>query len=154
MIVDHACSAYSYISALLYDTLGPEAVKYIMNHADTQAIFCVPSTLNTKRSYESGLKDDKLPILIKTSEGLKIDPEYEIAVRTKSIRVMVLILFVLCTVTLGAPGEAQSIESLVGPPSKRFMLHYSFPPFCINEVGKRVGLNRREVGHGNYAAWL
>lgn len=28
------------------------------------------------------------------------------------------------------------------------MLHYSFPPFSINEVGKRVGLNRREVGHG------
>ncbi|XP_027357868.1 polyribonucleotide nucleotidyltransferase 2, mitochondrial isoform X6 [Abrus precatorius] len=29
---------------------------------------------------------------------------------------------VLCTVTLGAP-----------TPTKRFMLHYSFPPFCINE---------------------
>lgn len=55
---------------------------------------------------------------------------------------------VLCTVTLGAPGEAQQLDSLVGPSSKRFMLHYSFPPFCINEVGKRVGLNRREVGHG------
>ncbi|CAA0828526.1 Polyribonucleotide nucleotidyltransferase 2-mitochondrial [Striga hermonthica] len=58
---------------------------------------------------------------------------------------------VLCTVTLGAPGEAQHLDSLVGPPSKRFMLHYSFPPFCINEVGKRVGLNRREVGHGTLA---
>ncbi|KAG9132108.1 hypothetical protein Leryth_022020 [Lithospermum erythrorhizon] len=58
---------------------------------------------------------------------------------------------VLCTITLGAPGEAQRLESLVGPPTKRFMLHYSFPPFCINEVGKRVGLNRREVGHGTLA---
>lgn len=55
---------------------------------------------------------------------------------------------VLCTVTLGAPGDAQRLESLVGPPTKRFMLHYSFPPFSINEVGKRGGLNRREVGHG------
>ena len=55
---------------------------------------------------------------------------------------------VLCTVTLGAPGDAQRLDSLVGPPTKRFMLHYSFPPFSINEVGKRVGLNRREVGHG------
>lgn len=52
--------------------------------------------------------------------------------------------------TLGAPGEAQNLESLVGPSKKRFMLHYSFPPFCINEVGKRTGLNRREVGHGNH----
>lgn len=58
---------------------------------------------------------------------------------------------VLCTVTLGAPRDAQRLDSLVGPPTKRFMLHYSFPPFSINEVGKRVGLNRREVGHGTLA---
>ena len=50
--------------------------------------------------------------------------------------------------TLGAPQDAQRLDSLVGPPTKRFMLHYSFPPFCINEIGKRGGLNRREVGHG------
>ncbi|XP_047332941.1 polyribonucleotide nucleotidyltransferase 2, mitochondrial [Impatiens glandulifera] len=58
---------------------------------------------------------------------------------------------VLCTVTLGAPQDAQRLASLVGPSTKRFMLHYSFPPFCINEVGKRTGLNRREVGHGTLA---
>lgn len=58
---------------------------------------------------------------------------------------------VLCTVTLGAPGDAQRLESVVGPASKAFMLHYSFPPFSINEVGKRTGLNRREVGHGTLA---
>ncbi|KAL9666281.1 hypothetical protein QQ045_000608 [Rhodiola kirilowii] len=58
---------------------------------------------------------------------------------------------VLCTVTLGAPGDAQHLDSLVGPATKRFMLHYSFPPYSINEVGKRLGLNRREVGHGTLA---
>ncbi|KAA3455940.1 polyribonucleotide nucleotidyltransferase 2, mitochondrial [Gossypium australe] len=58
---------------------------------------------------------------------------------------------VLCTVTLGAPQDAQRLDSLVGPPTKRFMLHYSFPPFCIDEIGKRTGLNRREVGHGTLA---
>ncbi|XP_078429186.1 polyribonucleotide nucleotidyltransferase isoform X2 [Wolffia australiana] len=58
---------------------------------------------------------------------------------------------VLCTVTLGAPGDAQRLDHIVGPPTKRFMLHYSFPPFSINEVGKRGGLNRREVGHGTLA---
>ncbi|KAJ0243510.1 Polyribonucleotide nucleotidyltransferase 2 [Hirschfeldia incana] len=57
----------------------------------------------------------------------------------------------LCTITLGAPGDAQSLDSLVGPPKKRFMLHYTFPPFCTGEVGKRLGLNRREVGHGTLA---
>ncbi|QCD95261.1 polyribonucleotide nucleotidyltransferase [Vigna unguiculata] len=58
---------------------------------------------------------------------------------------------VFCTVTLGAPTDAQRLESVVGPPTKRFMLHYSFPPFCINEVGKHGGVNRREVGHGTLA---
>lgn len=55
---------------------------------------------------------------------------------------------VSCTITKGAPEEAQRLDSIVGPSTKRFMLHYSFPPFCTNEVGKQVGLNRREVGHG------
>ncbi|GLJ07159.1 hypothetical protein SUGI_0060050 [Cryptomeria japonica] len=58
---------------------------------------------------------------------------------------------VMCTVTLGAPQEAQHLDSLVGPPTKRFMVHYSFPPFSINEVGRLGGLNRREVGHGTLA---
>ncbi|KAL9678238.1 hypothetical protein QQ045_016080 [Rhodiola kirilowii] len=57
---------------------------------------------------------------------------------------------VLCTVTLGAPGDAQHLDSLVCPSTKRFMLHYSFPPYSINEVGKRLGINRREVGHGTF----
>ncbi|XP_060179278.1 long chain acyl-CoA synthetase 6, peroxisomal-like isoform X3 [Lycium barbarum] len=53
LIVDHACSAYSYISVPLYDTLGPEAVKYIANHAAIGAIFCVPETLNHLLSFLS-----------------------------------------------------------------------------------------------------
>ncbi|KAE8679943.1 Long chain acyl-CoA synthetase 7, peroxisomal [Hibiscus syriacus] len=47
LIVDHACSAYSLVSVPLYDTLGPDAVKYISNHADVEAIFFVPQTLNS-----------------------------------------------------------------------------------------------------------
>lgn len=58
---------------------------------------------------------------------------------------------VLCTVTMGAPDDAQRLDSLVGIDRKRFMVHYSFPPFSINEVGRTGGLNRREVGHGTLA---
>ncbi|KAL2612867.1 hypothetical protein R1flu_024559 [Riccia fluitans] len=58
---------------------------------------------------------------------------------------------VLCTVTMGAPDDAQRLESVVGPDTKRFMVHYSFPPFSVNEVGRLGGLNRREVGHGTLA---
>lgn len=53
--------------------------------------------------------------------------------------------------TLGAPDDAQRLDSLVGPSEKKFMVHYSFPGFSINEVRpERGGLNRREVGHGGF----
>ncbi|XP_024038768.1 long chain acyl-CoA synthetase 7, peroxisomal isoform X2 [Citrus clementina] len=67
LIVDHACSAYSYISVPLYDTLGPDAVKYVVNHAEIEAIFCIPQTLNTV----VGGKDEHLPSLPSTS-GVKL----------------------------------------------------------------------------------
>lgn len=38
-----------------------------------------------------------------------------------------------------------------GPDSKRFILHYSFPPFSVGEAGRFGGLNRREIGHGALA---
>jgi len=47
IIVDPACAAYSYVSVPLYDTLGPDAVQFIVNHATVEVIFCVPQTLST-----------------------------------------------------------------------------------------------------------
>ena len=35
--------------------------------------------------------------------------------------------------------------------SKRFMLHYNFPPFSVGEVGRMTGVGRREIGHGALA---
>ncbi|KAL3631675.1 Long chain acyl-CoA synthetase 7 peroxisomal [Castilleja foliolosa] len=64
LIVDHACSAYSYISVPLYDTLGPDAVKYIVNHADIQAIFCVPSTLNILLSFLSEIPSVRVIVVV------------------------------------------------------------------------------------------
>ncbi|KAL1549599.1 Long chain acyl-CoA synthetase 7 peroxisomal, variant 2 [Salvia divinorum] len=64
MIVDHACSAFSYISVPLYDTLGPDAVKYIVNHAEIHAIFCVPSTLNTLLSFLSEIPSVRVIVVV------------------------------------------------------------------------------------------
>ncbi|XP_062177485.1 long chain acyl-CoA synthetase 6, peroxisomal-like [Alnus glutinosa] len=64
LIVDHACSAYSYISVPLYDTLGPEAVKYITNHAAIQVIFCVPQTLNTLLSFLLDIPTVRLIVVV------------------------------------------------------------------------------------------
>ena len=64
LIVDHACSAFSYVSVPLYDTLGPDAVKYIVNHAVLQAIFCVPQTLNSLLSFLSEIPSVRLIVVV------------------------------------------------------------------------------------------
>ncbi|MBI4876050.1 MAG: polyribonucleotide nucleotidyltransferase [Acidobacteria bacterium] len=58
----------------------------------------------------------------------------------------------LVTVTLGTKEDEQRIEMLdPAVTSKRFMLHYNFPPFSVGEVGFMRGAGRREIGHGALA---
>jgi polyribonucleotide nucleotidyltransferase len=58
----------------------------------------------------------------------------------------------LVTSTLGTKEDAQRIEMLdIAETSKRFMLHYNFPPFSVGEVGFMRGAGRREIGHGALA---
>jgi len=55
---------------------------------------------------------------------------------------------VLSVVTLGSVGDRQKIDSMSPTESKRFMLHYNFPPYSVGEA-RRVGSpGRREIGHG------
>jgi len=54
----------------------------------------------------------------------------------------------LATTTLGAIGEHQILDGLGIEDSKRFMLHYNFPPFSVGEVGRYGAPGRREIGHG------
>jgi len=57
----------------------------------------------------------------------------------------------LCVITLGTGRDEQIVDGLGEEYSKKFMLHYNFPPLCTGEV-KRVGFtSRREIGHGNLA---
>ncbi|HEY4511022.1 MAG TPA: polyribonucleotide nucleotidyltransferase [Candidatus Paceibacterota bacterium] len=59
---------------------------------------------------------------------------------------------VLAALTLGGPGDAQTIDTIESRDlKKRFMLHYNFPPFSVGETGRVGGLNRRMVGHGALA---
>ena len=58
----------------------------------------------------------------------------------------------LVTVTLGTKDDEQRIEMFdLTETSKRFMLHYNFPPFSVGEVGFMRGAGRREIGHGALA---
>jgi polyribonucleotide nucleotidyltransferase len=58
----------------------------------------------------------------------------------------------LVTTTLGNKDDEQRIEMFdIAETSKRFMLHYNFPPFSVGEVGFMRGPGRREIGHGALA---
>jgi len=54
--------------------------------------------------------------------------------------------------TLAPADEQQFFDNYAGgDDSKRFLLHYNFPPFSVGETGRMGGLNRREIGHGALA---
>ena len=58
----------------------------------------------------------------------------------------------LCLATLAPSDEAQDLDGYTGgETTKRFILHYNFPPFSVGETGRVGGLNRREIGHGALA---
>ncbi len=57
----------------------------------------------------------------------------------------------LGTVTLGSIDDQQLIDSLDEEFSKRFFLHYNFPPYSTGEAGFMRSPGRREMGHGNLA---
>ncbi|MDA1189056.1 MAG: polyribonucleotide nucleotidyltransferase, partial [Chloroflexi bacterium] len=57
----------------------------------------------------------------------------------------------LGVVTLGSMGDAQKMDTLHPRDTKRFLMHYNFPPYSTGEI-KRVGSpGRREIGHGALA---
>jgi len=57
----------------------------------------------------------------------------------------------LVVTTLGSISDAQVLDNIEGELSKRFMLHYNFPPFSVGETGKYGAPGRREIGHGHLA---
>ncbi len=57
----------------------------------------------------------------------------------------------LVVTTLGTGSDEQRVDTLNGDITEKFMLHYNFPPFSVNEVGRIGSTGRREVGHGKLA---
>ncbi|MEE2887872.1 MAG: polyribonucleotide nucleotidyltransferase, partial [Planctomycetota bacterium] len=57
----------------------------------------------------------------------------------------------MCVATLGTPDDVQNRDGIYPEDPQSFMLHYTFPPFCVGEVRRMMGVSRREIGHGNLA---
>jgi len=59
---------------------------------------------------------------------------------------------VLSILTLASPGMEQWVETMeIDLTKKRFMHHYSFPPYSVGETGRMGGTGRRDIGHGALA---
>ncbi len=58
---------------------------------------------------------------------------------------------ILSTVTLGAPGDIQTLDSMEYQGTKQYFHHYNFPPYSVGECKPMRGPGRREIGHGALA---
>jgi len=58
---------------------------------------------------------------------------------------------VLSVVTLGSPGDEQTLDTMEESGTKKYMHHYNFPGYSVGEVKPLRGPGRREIGHGALA---
>jgi len=111
-----------------------------------------------KRTLETLEQEEVRRLIIE--EGIRVDKRSLTEIRPIACQVSVLprthgsALFTrgetqsLGIVTLGTAEDEQRMDALEGETSKRFMLHYNFPPFSVGEVSFLRAPGRREIGHG------
>lgn len=123
----------------------PDSSKYIASLMDEMVKKAVRKLLVTDRKRADGRAMDELrPItcevdILPMTHGSALFTRGE----TQSLGVT----------TLGMIGlDDQMIDGLkLDEPSKRFILHYNFPPYSVGEVRPMRGPGRREIGHGALA---
>ena len=159
----------SRIAALLAQGLGKVELNSGLDaiQADLRATFAQRITdgtvaaLDVGDSYEATLK--KITRRRILENGIRPDGRTTTQIRPISVQVGNLPrvhgsgLFmrgethVLTIATLGTPGDAQRLDSLLPGEEKRYMHHYNFPPFSTGEATPMRGPKRREIGHGALA---
>ena len=134
------------------DAAKKKAMEGIADELKPEASKCFDA-LKERIFRDQMLKDRRRPDGRKFDQVRAIDVEVGILPRTHGSS-----LFTrgetqaLVTATLGTKDDEQRIELLdSSESSKRFMLHYNFPPFSVGEVGFMRGAGRREIGHGALA---
>jgi polyribonucleotide nucleotidyltransferase len=137
------------------DTLSKLAETIVLKYAEKYEKKDIEKALQTL--FEERLREDILE-KGKRPDGRKPDQIREISADVGLLpRTHGSAMFkrgqtqVLTVATLGAPSLEQLIESAEGETAKRYMHHYSMPPYSVGETG-RVGFpSRREIGHGALA---
>lgn len=143
---------YDAISKVKENTLGYFSLKYQMDDnldnvlkdvkklVDTIEGECVRELITKKKVRPDGRAMDEIRPLAASVDILPRTHGSGLFTRGETQ--------VLATTTLGALGEHQILDGLGLEDTKRFMLHYNFPAFCVGEVGRYGSPGRREIGHG------
>ena len=143
---------YDAISKVKENTLGYFSLKYQMDDnldnvlkdvkklVDTIEGECVRELITKKKIRPDGRAMDEIRPLAASVDILPRTHGSGLFTRGETQ--------VLATTTLGALGEHQILDGLGLEDTKRFMLHYNFPAFCVGEVGRYGSPGRREIGHG------
>jgi polyribonucleotide nucleotidyltransferase len=143
------------------DALKQLRTQLVEKYARTsEAEVAKPSASEVKAAFES-LQEKAIRTLIR--EGIRCDGRKRDEIRPITCEVGVLprahgsALFTrgetqaLVITTMGTVSDEQTIESLRGEFTDKFMLHYNFPSYSVGEVKMPRGPGRREIGHGNLA---
>ncbi len=123
----------------------PDCEKYIATKMDEMVKKCVRKLLTEDKRRSDGRAMNELRKITCEVDILPMTHGSALFTRgeTQSLGVT----------TLGMMGtDDQVLDGLkLDEPSKRFILHYNFPPYSVGEVRPMRGPGRREIGHGALA---
>ncbi len=126
----------------VFESVGEESKKEAAEILD----------LLVKRRVREMILSGKRPDGRKLDEIRKLSSEVGVLPRTHGSAIFTRgMTQVLTVTTLGSPSLGQLIESAEGEEEKRYIHHYSMPPYSTGEIGRIGSPSRREIGHGALA---
>lgn len=145
-------AGYSGVDELINKIFEDEKVKNPDEEIDKKTIAKALEMVLFKSIREDILKKSKRPDGRKIDEVREISGKVSILPRTHGSAVFQRgDTQALTVVTLGSPKLEQLIESAEGEEVKKYIHHYSMPPYSVGETGRIGTPSRREIGHGALA---
>lgn len=127
------------------------AIKQQVTEVEQKEVFGIVDNMIKSRIREMILKG-KRPDGRKHDEIRKLSSRVGVLPRTHGSAIFERGTTQALTVaTLGTPSMGQLIETAEGEEEKRYIHHYSMPPYSTGETGRIGSPNRREIGHGALA---
>lgn len=140
------------VNQLKQGLLGHVLQEFAESPPSTREVESLFEDFTNEIVHRKALKEDKRPDGRKMDELRTLECEAGFLPRTHGSGLFTRgNTTALSVLTLGAPGDAQTIEGMEVVGKKHFMHHYNFPPFSVGEVGPMRGPGRREIGHGALA---